>query len=174
MKKTALVCFSILLLLAPAVVSAFEVLFIGPDNFIRQKSHSDAVIKAASIYIESWSIDTSFYFFAPVQLPEGAKISSMVVFFMDNQPDCAIKVELFRQNRYGGTQDTIIPVWTTTDDSATYRTHKLTNVDYSYNKILNNSCTYHVKVRFYTGESVPDWSALKLYGIKIFYQPATT
>ena len=176
MKKTILISILFCLLSFPILVNA-EHLFLGPSDFALKKSHTDAVITTEAIYIESWSIDNSFTFSAPVHLPEGANIKAMAIFFKDNQSTARIDVEMIRHNRYQGTTQTIIPKltppWSTTDGAADLRNYKISYITTAYSKIYNGSFTYHVKIDFVATGGTFSWSDLKLYGIKIFYDPPT-
>lgn len=174
MKKT-MILFLLMGILMCALLLNGDVRFLGPDSFIGKVGGYPFYITSGCIYTNSSSTSgTNYVFSAPIQLPEGAKITSLVVFFMDKQSSSKFTVHMFRKNRYNGALDTIIPEWSSTDSGDTYRIYKLTNVDYKYNKILNNSCTYHIQVKF-VGIFGPlfNYTDIKVYGVKVFYAPPT-
>lgn len=177
MKKLILGSFLLSFLLTPVLINAAEVLFLGPDSFEGWWTQPYYRISSDEITINPSSNTFSNHdFTAPIQLPEGAKISSMVIFYMDNQSGSQLTAKIVRQNRYDGTQQTVISQWSSTDGSGTFRNTKTTSVNYQYNKIVNGACTYHVQISFVgIGATSPwDYSDVKLYGVKIFYMPPTT
>lgn len=174
MKKLLILLILLIFIIAPVFLHAAEVIFLGADSFVRKQTDSYVIIETHKVFIQWTSPNLTYNFQAPVKLPEGAKIYSMVVFFRDKNANAEMWAQLIRENRYEGTQQTIIPTWTSTDGSESYRKYKLTNVNYTYNKVLNNACTYHVKIDFYQSVNPsPTWADLELYGVKIFYSSPT-
>lgn len=172
MKKAMILFLLLFFYVVPYFING-DVLFIAPEKFrCGMRTYPFISSDCVEIYGSTGINVPVFYLTAPIQLPEGAKITSMVIFFMDNQSNSSLRVRVVRQNRYSGGQDTIISKWISTDGSDTYRLAKTTSVNYQYNKILNNSCTYHIAVSFRGGTTGPYYyKDLKLYGVKIFYMP---
>ena len=177
LKKTSLFMVLVFLVIFSGVVSA-DSLFLGPDSFQHYEDWSGGWKDVRRSLTDLRPIDyytTSIIFlWAPIQLPEGAKITSMVVFHYDNNNHSKIKVEIVRFNRYGNSWQTIIPEWISTDSTTDPKITKRKNVDWAYNKILNGSCTYHVKLKFVISDTTDGWTDLRLYGVKIFYKPPTS
>lgn len=177
MKKSIFICLLLSLILIPVMLNGAEVVFLAPSSFEAFDHANYHSLTSECIFFDDDFSRANIDYTAQLQLPEGAKISSYVVFYMDNQTDTELSVKLVRQNRYDGTQNTIITEWTSTNSSGTHRTYKNTNVNYQYNKILNNACTYHVNISFKAasgGTSPYDYQNLKLYAVKVFYMPPTT
>jgi len=172
LKKTSLFIVLVFLLVFSGFVSA-DTLFLGPDSF--QRYNSNTFVTRSSSELNADNSLGSYYLYAPILLPDGAKINSMVIFHYDNNSDSNISVKIIRENRYDNSQQTIIPTWSSTDSATDPKITKRTNVNYTYNKILTASCTYHVELRFVDPTTDPyDYSNLRFYGIKIFYTPPTS
>ena len=177
LKKTSLSMVLVFLVVFSGVVKADNI-FLGPDSFQRYEISSgdwdDVQRFSSSITVQGDS--PNYWLYAPIQLPEGAKITSMVIFYYDDNNSSEIRVEIIRENRYGKSQQTIIPEWTSDESTTDPQITKRTNVNWTYNKILNGSCTFHVKLTFYWFGGMPpiDWNDLRFYGLKIFYMPPTS
>jgi len=169
-KKSSLLIIWIFFIFSTGLTSA-DTLFLGPDSF--QKSNNNTFVDITSKTITAYS-DLEYELYAPIQLPDGAKINSVVIFHYDNNVNSHIEVKIVRENRYDNSTQTVIPMWASTDSSTNPKVTKRTNVNYTYNKILTASCTYHVKLNFVPETASPDYTNLKFYGIKIFYTPPTS
>ena len=147
-------------------------LLLGPECFGRQYSNTTVNISMAEI--TPFNGHDLYTLYAQIFLPEGAKITSMVVFYYDNNNYAEIRVGLYRRNLYDKLGQTIIPEWSSTDSATDPMITKRTNVNWAYNKILNRACTYHVKLTFYTISMPIDFTNMQFYGLKIFYMPPTS
>jgi hypothetical protein len=102
------------------------------------------------------------HFFAPVHLPDGAQITSVVVYYEDDSTGY-ISVELERRNMYSLTVQEMAD-WDTTGDTAGLRNHKISPI--LYWTINNEGYVYFLYLYFSDGSAGSD---LTIYGIKLNY-----
>lgn len=99
-------------------------------------------------------------FLAPFVLPQGAKVTKMVVFGSDNNPAASYKVRMIRAKANTATWGVYGMTATTSVDSATTQKNVTTNI--SWPTINYESYNYHLEAEF-TGPNV------LLYTVKIVY-----
>ena len=161
MKKTAVTFFlsaGIVIFLSGTVYA--DQITINPADFVPgQPGHSGLDCYIGWV-VKPYSASTYNHFFAPVHLPDGAQVTSMVVFFEDDSTS-SFKIDLSRRNLYSGTvQD--MATWTTTGDTSGLRNYKVSPM--LYWTINNGGYFYFLYLYFYS--STED---LQLYAVKIFY-----
>jgi hypothetical protein len=111
-------------------------------------------------HLYNYSGATYRHFFAPVHLPQGAQVTSVVVYYEDDSTGY-ISVELERRNMYSLTVQEMAD-WDTTGDVSGLRNYKIQPI--LYWTINNEGYVYFVYLYFSdTG------SDLTIYGIKINY-----
>ena len=102
------------------------------------------------------------YFFAPVHLPTGAKVTSVVVYYEDDSTGY-INIQMERRNMYSlVTQD--MANWNTTGDMSGVQNHKISPI--MYWTINNEGYTYWMSLWFSDPNASVD---LMIYGVKINY-----
>lgn len=105
------------------------------------------------------------YFYAPLHLPDNAKITAMTVFFEDNSTS-NLSVYIWRDLLYSTGVNTIVG-WISSGATAGLQNEKTTSVNFAFNKILNSGATYIIQVYFTGG----DGSNLRFHAVRIFYTP---
>ena len=130
---------------------------------------SDFVIgqPGTSFVIHSWMgtnlyvyPDSSYrYHYAPVHLPEGAQVTSVIVLYEDNDPANSVTVRLERRNVYARTEQTMCS-WISDDRYLIYKIQPIT-----YSVINNSGYGYHLYV-YFNGPAGP---SIKIEGIRINY-----
>ena len=167
MKRTSILGFILLFFITP-ILSQADVLFLGPSEFVpieEGQGYMRSPFTGLSMPTDGPS--SYAFYYAAIHLPEGAKITAVTLFYIDN---CAgyINFWVVRQKQYDQSflGDVIIS-GSTSGAAAGWRNTKFTGVDMKYNKILNDSCTYYVEVSF---SGYPQsYDVLSFHGIKIFY-----
>ena len=102
------------------------------------------------------------YFYAPVFLPHGAQVTSVIVFFEDDST-YNISVYLQRRNMYNGSVNTMCN-WTSSSDTSGWQTHKISPI--SLGNINTTGYAYYLYVNF-SGAS--NLSELSILGVRINY-----
>ena len=102
------------------------------------------------------------YFFAPVHLPQGAQVTSVVVYYEDDSTGY-IEVDLTRRNMYSLTVQDMTD-WATTGDTPGLRNTKISPV--LYWTINNEGYVYFVYIYYSDADAGSD---LSIYGVKINY-----
>ncbi|MBP1767218.1 MAG: hypothetical protein H6P98_1333 [Candidatus Aminicenantes bacterium] len=104
------------------------------------------------------------YCFAPVNLPQGARIDGIVLYYMDNDGGANIEAKL--QRHYQATADAYVTLFTATSYGASNWVNSL--ADYSLDGgtrlVNNNSFQYSLRLQF--GAATDQ---LRCYGVKIVY-----
>ena len=104
------------------------------------------------------------YFYAPVVLPEGATVVSLVLFYQDNDTFSNMNFKLTRLNMYKQNELTMAE-YTTSGSSWLDKKIKVTSINFRI--IHNGGYVYRLRAEFSRASS-----RLVLYGIKIVYKPA--
>ena len=76
-----------------------DCIFLGPDSFQRPNLYTYAIRDTSKLTVSD--VYDFYKLSSPILLPDGAKITSMVVFHYDNNSDSRISVSIIRENRYG-------------------------------------------------------------------------
>ncbi len=161
-KKFSCASLILALLFIPIMVRA-DYVTIYSEEF-QEKGNTDPFINAAVLYIQSGGTVSSL-FYAPLHLPDNAKIVAMTVFFVD-QSSKDFQVRIWRTKLYSVDVSQIVS-WSSSGAIMGLRNDKTTNVNFAYNKIMNSGATYHIEVTFPNGG---DATNLVLYAVRIFYK----
>ena len=101
-------------------------------------------------------------FYAPLFLPHGAQVTSVIVFFEDDSTQY-IRVVLKRGNMYTGSTDTMCS-WQSSSDTSGWQTHKISPI--SKGIINTTGYAYYLCVVF-SGSS--ELTELSILGVRINY-----
>jgi len=160
---TILGIFMVFSTFGPAV-SADSVM-IGPANFIPASSEATYELPSGwYLYAQSGSQDRHFY--APVQLPHNAVISSVVVFYYDNDSG-SLTVSLKRNNLYADSPakfEQILCSWESAGAEAMAKSYKISPVAYS--TVNNGGYIYRLDL-YFSSETADDM--ISFGGVKIIY-----
>ena len=137
-------------------------IMINASDFVCGEDHTTGVDFYCGWYLHNNAGATYRDFFAPVHLPEGAQVTSLIVFYKDNSPSY-INVRMARNNMYTNNVQTMAE-WNTTGQINGWRTYKMQPVN--YNGINNDGYGYFVYLYF-----VGTDQELKLRGVRINYTP---
>jgi hypothetical protein len=163
MKKT----FATLFMMAAACLFAAgtanaDSLVINPSDFVVGQPGTSNVIHTymgTSLYV--YADSTYRYHYAPVHLPHGAQVTSVIVLY-DDDSTYNVTVGLYRANIYNRTQQAMCS-WTSSADTSAHLTYKIQPITYGY--INNTGYGYYVYVYFNGGAG----SSLEIEGIRINY-----
>jgi hypothetical protein len=103
---------------------------------------------------------------APVELPHGAIIKSMRIFFLDNHATGDLEVHLYRRNLYNG--DYLELFYLESSGASNTDRFEVDSTIYpapSYRRVYNNACQYYIKA-YFGGYG----TTLRLYGVTIEYE----
>ena len=145
------------------ILSYADSLILSPVDFLPALSGTEYEAGNSSLVVKPASPFTGFW--APVHLPDGAKITSVVVFYRDSSAVGNMLVSLFKCNIYTESQD-IMASWISSSDSLAYQNHKISPIT-GNNSVNNNGYCYMVLCSF-TDASVGN--QVKLHKVKILYQ----
>ena len=148
-------------LLFPQLMHAHSILF-GASLFTTQSNNVDFFRDSTILCVSPGSVDRLFT--APVFLPNGARVTSVVLFFKDNSPEL-LQVEMKRLNIYHNYEEIMFSRATKGNTSA-WRRALVDKI--AHNQIKNNSFLYHLSVWFSEGQG----RSLALRAIKINYDLA--
>jgi hypothetical protein len=163
MKKKILWMFGLTVLLigVPSAVMA-DSLLLGPHDF--HPVEEDTVYLRNELHLYLMPSSTSYGFFAPVHLPQNAKITSVVIFYYDGADPEDIHIYLEKINKYNKSGTTMAD-WNTLGQTFSDQIHKIFPI-IGGNSIDNGGYTYYVKVSFSHSSGGAN---LKLYAVKIIY-----
>jgi len=150
-----------LILLHAGNLPADSIIFSGCD-FICSSDDFPGYSYTADI-LKSSTGSTCTHFFAPVHLPHGAKVTSMVIFFYDNSVTGDIEIYLVRENPYTRVMQCMVGAVTNEyqDSDEHGKVYPVT-----YWKIDNSGYAYYLWVYFTEGSD-----NLEIHKIKINYIP---
>jgi hypothetical protein len=115
-----------------------------------------------SLYAQSGSPQP--YFIAPAHLPDGAKVTSIVVFYYDSDATADILIQMLKSNVYTSSP-TIMGEWESDGTTGGLGSHKIFPI-LGGNTINNGGYAYSIIVRF-LNHAADD--AVRLYNVKINY-----
>ena len=97
---------------------------------------------------ELWPATTTTWrtYYAPVYLPNDARIKALTLFYRDNVAGY-IEFKLIRRNTYTGAIQTIVSHQSTVNTSVD-QIIKVTSVNWAINKINNSGYTYYLEIFF--------------------------
>ena len=164
MKKPFCLLILIPFVLSPIIARA-DSLILSPSDF--QAFDDAAIFESGSLYLYMKSGSGCDYFLAPLHLPDRARLTSIVVFYEDeDSADVGnIAVFLTKINAYTNAQ-TVMAYWVSADTSGGFASHKISPIQ-GGNTINNRGYAYYFAVNF-TSRSSDD--KVKLYRIKVNYQ----
>ena len=159
MKKVSIFLCLTLIFVFPLMLRADSII-LSPSDF--HPSNGDVkFIK----YIESMHLDAGSpgsMFSAAVHLPDGARITSVVVFYDDGDATRDLEITFYKTNVYTNNFFEIAE-WATSGTSGGFTNHKIAPV--SYGLVDNNGYAYSVTLIFDSGST----STLRLHKVKINY-----
>lgn len=138
---------------------------IGPSEFV-PNGHTDPYLQTG-VFIQMDSGGTvSSFFYAPLNLPDNAKITGMTVYYRDNSSK-NIYITVLKEKQYDTGQLAVgIINWNSVGAVDSNQISKTTSVDFSFNKVVNSGSVYTIEVHFSNGG---DGINLRLNAIKIWY-----
>jgi hypothetical protein len=157
MTKKLMVFFACFLLLSSLALADFVT--ISPIQF--DDDDDDANSQNCSLWGQYVYDSGGVWLLAPVQLPHGAVVKNMRVFFVDNVAQ-DMWINFYRVNKFTGAQEYIFQVSTSGADASIRTVVDSTCTPAALRGVLNNTCNYYVAVGFNAATS-----ALRLYGITI-------
>jgi hypothetical protein len=164
MKKLSLTTFGLLcaILLFPQMTQAYSILF-GPSLFSPRTDDIDYFQDATILFVNPGSVDG--YFTAPVFLPQGAKVTSVIVYYKDNSTEL-LQFEMKRLNIYDNLEELMFSSYTRGSSSDWRRS---INTEIAHPFINNSSFLYYLSVLFSEGKG----RILALRAVKIKYELIT-
>jgi hypothetical protein len=145
-------------LISPFLSHAYSILF-GPSLFTPRTDDIDYFKSDKTLYVNPNSPDN--YFTAPVFLPQGSTVTSLVIFFWDNS-EATLEVRLKKVNVYNGNEITMC-FYSSQGVNPGWQTAKIANI--WRNRINNDGYIYVISVWF----SRPVGNELAFRAIKINY-----
>jgi len=143
--------------------SQARALFLSPADFNQNQDENDYLLDSKYLYLKNGSSSRLFY--APIHLPQDAKITSIIVFYYDNHNPGNVTATLYKVNAY---TEAVISLGTFTSSgvSGIVQSHKISPL-IGGNKIDNGGYFYCLCLDFTNasaGENV------RIYRVKINYQ----
>ena len=163
MKKIFILAIGLLctITLFPQSTHAYTILF-GPSLFSPRTENIDYFRNATILFVNPGSVDR--HFTAPVFLPQGARVTSVVMFFKDNS-HAYLQFEMKRLNVFNDRRDLMFS-YSTEGSSSDWRISFVSSI--AKRKINNNSFLYYISVWFSEGTG----RSLALRAIKVKYDVA--
>ena len=162
MKKMSQGILIIALVLFVAGVAQADSLMLAASDFIPAQPNDPGLDCYIGWHLYNYSGATYRHFFAPVHLPQGAQISSVVVYYKDNCSG-SVNIQLERRNMYTLTVQEMAE-WDTEGEVDGLRNYKITPV--LYWTINNEGYCYWVYLYFNDSSAGED---LIIYGVKLNY-----
>jgi hypothetical protein len=161
--------FLVFLFLVSAVVGLADYLTVPACAFHGWNTDSSSIYFVATasnvqyIYTLAQPGDAG-YCYAPVNLPQGAKIDGIVLYYLDN--DAGANVEAKLQRHYQATADAYVTLFTATSYGASNWVNSVADysLDAGTRTVNNNGWQYSVRLQF---QAATD--QLKCFGVKIIY-----
>lgn len=101
---------------------------------------------------------------APVDLPDGAIIKNIRVFYYDNSSE-SIELEFIRHNQFSGDRNILFSIVTQGQfNGSRSSVDSICSPAPSYRKVYNNTCQYYLKAQFGT-----EGGTLAIFGVSIEY-----
>jgi hypothetical protein len=151
-----------LFLFIPHLAQA-DSLFLSPCDFNPESEDASYTMSFTYLYVDSGS--TYVGFFAPVHLPEGTKVTSVVVFYEDNHATGNLGFYLRKINAYTNS-NTNMANWTSSGTSPGLASHKISPI-VGGNVINNGGYIYVAKIFFTLNTAGPN---VFLRRVKINYK----
>jgi len=163
MKKTFLALFLVAGLIIFFTGQVFaDSIIIPASEFVVGQPGATGVHYYHGNYFGIYDDATYRVFYAPVFLPHGAQVTSMIVFYEDDST-YNITVKLQRRNMYNGTENDLCS-WTSSSDTSGWQTHKISPI--SVGTINTTGYAYYLYA-YFTGSS--QLSELSILGVRINY-----
>jgi hypothetical protein len=141
-------------------ISLADSIFLTASDFDLSKDDNKGGSYYAGDYLHAESGSTYNYFSAPVHLPHGAQITSIVVRYLDNTTGY-VHCEMQRRNMYKNFLQ-LMCSWSSSGELSAWQSHKITDLTYW---TVNNS-GYGYIIWIYFSESS---TSLLVEGIRINY-----
>ena len=164
MKKTfiALLLATGLIVFFTGSIHADSIIIPASEFVVGQPGTSDVIHYYHGTYFGIYDDATYRYFYAPVFLPHGAQVTSVIVFFEDDST-YNITVQLSRRNMYTGSIQNLCS-WTSSSNTSGWQTHKISPI--SLWSINTTGYAYYLYV-YFSGSS--QLSELSILGVRINY-----
>ena len=148
------------LLVFLAGVSLADSIFLTANDFDSIYDDNEGGSYYAGDYLYPETDSTYNHFFAPVHLPQGAQITSVVVRYQDNATGY-IRVRMVRRNMYANTSQWMCD-WSSSGASSAWQGHKITGL--TYWTVDNSGYGYNMWIWFSESST-----SLRVEGIRINY-----
>ena len=150
------------LLVFPMVVQGDSII-LSPADFNQNEDDNDYFFDTGSLYVRVGC--THRYFSAPIHLPQNAAVTSVVVFYMDNDINGNVQVNFYKKNAY---TEALTPMasYTSSGASPSYQNHKIAPI-VGGNRIDNGGYTYNCRVYFTNANADEN---VQLCYVKILYR----
>ena len=160
MKKLFLLGLSFSIFLLPILTYADSIV-ISPPAFM--PFNHNVLYESGWSWLNVESGSSTNVFMAPVYLPNGAQITSVVVFYTDVSATGNLQVQLIKYNIYTDSAN-YMAQWTSSTSSASYENVKLSPI-YGGAIVDNGGYAYIVRCYF----SATEGDNIKLHKVKINY-----
>ena len=160
MKRLPKFVFLCALFFSPFFAQA-DSLILGGADFLPLDYQVDYRTSYFYTYLNYQSVGSEFT--APIHLPDGARITSVVIFYDDSHAIGDLQVSMYKVNIYNN-NDTVMAAWSSTGTPG-YTTHKIAPIT-GGNSINNTGYAYFAFLHFTSNLASVD---VKMYKIKINY-----
>ena len=124
MKKIFILGLGLSFLLIP-ILSHADSIVLSPAAFLPYSGSTIYQAGTSWLFVSSASLDSVFM--APVDLPDGVRITSIVVFYTDDSASGNVQITLFKVNIYTDVA-TSMANWISSSDSSAYQNHKISPI----------------------------------------------
>ena len=160
MKKLSTISYVLVCLLFPVMARADALVLSGADIVPTQ---DNTLYSKGNNYMYLGSGSPNNFFIAPVHLPQGAKVTSVVVFYEDSDATGALEVTMVKTNLYSGAYS-VMATWESSGTPG-LTSYKISPI-LGGNTIDNNGYSYTFLLNF-TSDSAGN--NVRLYKIKVNY-----
>jgi hypothetical protein len=158
----------ILLFFSSVATAQDKYVTVGPCEFVSEL-HMEKQIRVWNWGVNMFQETTATHpwYYARVDLPDGAIIKWMKVHYVDNASGPYMKVYLRRANKYNGISDVIYGVSASAVNPAILTSTDLTPGNPAWTLVNLNVFNYYIMMKFEDGNGGGD---VRLYGVTIGYQ----
>jgi hypothetical protein len=160
--KRLILYFSFVLFLVPIIARADSYVVAGCDLFPTEEG---AEYFCGYKYLRVDSTSSITQFTAAIHLPDGAKLTSVVLYYSDNDPSGEVAFYLKKVNKYTDA-DVTLQSGGSLNSGGALASRKFSPIR-NGNTINNGGYSYNVRV-YFTGSTLGD--SLKFHGFKINYK----
>jgi len=162
MKKLCVLLFLSTVWFAPNVALADSII-LGPNDFVPESDTTKYFHSTEILYAKAGSGNGEFY--APVHLPDGANITSVVLFYKDSSITGSVEMLMYKKNIYN-LDSIVMCYYFSTQSTPGLFIQKIAPIT-GGNKVNNSGYFYNVKIQF-PDTSLGDECAV--YAVKIMYK----